>query len=61
MGHSGATHSPEVQMGGGGRRTSGGRGRRASSGGSGLRQHYAAQLMQPEWLVDVPPDLGTEW
>lgn len=49
-------------MGGSGRRrSSSGRGRRASSGGSGLRQYYAAQLMQPEWLVDVPPDLGTEW
>ncbi|KAI7835612.1 hypothetical protein COHA_010489 [Chlorella ohadii] len=61
-GQSDATHSPEVHMGGsGGRRSSSGRGRRASSGGSGLRQYYAAQLMQPEWLVDVPPDLGTEW
>lgn len=58
-----AAPSPEVHMSGGGgrRRASGGRGRRASSGGSGLRQYYAGQLMQPEWLVDVPPDLGTEW
>ena len=40
-----------------------------SSGGGGgrrrygheLRQYYADQLMLPEWLVDIPPDLGTEW
>lgn len=34
-----------------------------SPGGSGaaLRQYYSQQLMQPEWLVDVPPNLGSEW
>lgn len=57
--------SPEVDM-------SSTRRRRSSSssattlrspGGSGaaLRQYYSQQLMQPEWLVDVPPDLGSEW
>ncbi len=29
--------------------------------GSELRAHYARQLMQPEWLTDVPPDLGSAW
>jgi len=29
--------------------------------GADLRQHYAHQLMQPEWLTDLPPDLGTNW
>lgn len=58
--------SPEVQMGGGdgSRRRSGagsGRSPGGRQGGSGLRQYYASQLMLPEWLVDVPPDLGTEW
>lgn len=22
---------------------------------------YAQELMQPEWLTDVPPDLPTSW
>ncbi|KAI1904048.1 hypothetical protein AGOR_G00001670 [Albula goreensis] len=26
-----------------------------------LPRHYANQLMLSEWLVDVPPDLDTEW
>ncbi|GBF92905.1 hypothetical protein Rsub_05741 [Raphidocelis subcapitata] len=29
--------------------------------GAELRHHYARQLMQPEWLTDVPPDLGSAW
>lgn len=29
--------------------------------GADLRRHYAQQLMLPEWLTDIPPDLGTEW
>ena len=63
----GQTASPDVAMRGSssGRRASGGGGGRY--GGSPgqdsarLRNYYAKQLMQPEWLVDVPPDLGTEW
>lgn len=44
------------------RRSSGGsRAAGSSSSGLGQRQYYAKQLMQPEWLVDVPPDLGTDW
>ncbi|PSC69269.1 snurportin-1 [Micractinium conductrix] len=46
--------------GGGGRRRSAGGGR-SPGGGARMRQHYAQQLMQPEWLVDVPPDLATDW
>lgn len=23
--------------------------------------YYAKQMMQPDWLVDIPPNLGTEW
>lgn len=26
-----------------------------------LRQYYAQQLMQPEWLTDVPDDLSSDW
>jgi snurportin-1 len=26
-----------------------------------LRHHWASQLMNPEWLIDIPPDLATEW
>ncbi|XP_035251575.1 snurportin-1 [Anguilla anguilla] len=26
-----------------------------------LPRHYANQLMLSEWLVEVPPDLGTDW
>lgn len=40
---------------------SGGGAGRSSRGQAGSREYYAAQLMQPEWLVDVPPDLGSEW
>eukprot|EP00887_Chlorella_sp_A99_P000428 scaffold17.g428.t1 len=57
----------EVEMGGDAdgaseRRASGattstsGANRRRSS-----RQHYAEQLMSPEWLIEAPPDLGTDW
>lgn len=59
---SAAAASPEVDMqSGSSRRASGGGGGRSPGGGARLRQHYAAQLMQPEWLVDVPPDLATDW
>ena len=33
----------------------------AGLAGAELRRHYARQLMQPEWLTDVPPDLGSAW
>jgi snurportin-1 len=26
-----------------------------------LRQHWASQLMNPEWLIEIPRDLATEW
>ena len=26
-----------------------------------LREYYARQLMQPEWLTDMPEDLRSEW
>ena len=26
-----------------------------------LRQYYAQQLMQPEWLTEVPDDLFEDW
>ncbi|KAL4439876.1 hypothetical protein ABPG75_002877 [Micractinium tetrahymenae] len=66
---SAAPASPEIDMGGS---AGAGRRRRSSSGsatslrspggsGAALRQYYSQQLMQPEWLVDVPPDLGSEW
>lgn len=29
--------------------------------GAELKQHYARQLMLPEWLTDVPPDLAADW
>lgn len=52
--------SEAEQRAGGGASTSG---RREGShdGGWRLRQRYAEQLMQPEWLIEVPPDLGAEW
>lgn len=55
--------SPEVDMGSARRRSSAGTANLRSPGGGGaaLRQYYSQQLMQPEWLVDVPPDLGSEW
>lgn len=30
-------------------------------GGAALRAFFARQLMMPEWLTDVPPDLATTW
>lgn len=55
--------SPEVDMGSARRRSSAGAANLRSPGGGGaaLRQYYSQQLMQPEWLVDLPPDLGSEW
>ena len=35
--------------------------RRPPGAGKALRQYYAEQLMLPEWLNEVPPDLGVEW
>ncbi|GAQ80912.1 m3G-cap-specific nuclear import receptor [Klebsormidium nitens] len=29
--------------------------------GQQLREWYARQLLQPEWMIDVPPDLATNW
>lgn len=29
--------------------------------GQQLREWYARQLLQPEWMIDVPPDLATHW
>ncbi len=26
-----------------------------------LREYYARQLMQPEWLTDMPENLRSEW
>jgi len=26
-----------------------------------LRHYWASQLMSPEWLIEIPPDLATEW
>lgn len=51
--------SPEVDMSVGARHA--GSGRRVAGGASPRRRQYAAQLMQPEWLIDVPPDLGSDW
>lgn len=28
---------------------------------SSTREQWAKQLMRPEWLVDLPPDLGANW
>ncbi|CAI7919332.1 unnamed protein product [Closterium sp. NIES-53] len=48
----------------------GGRGGRGESGGAvdaergvsdGAREWYAQQLMLPEWMVDVPPRLASDW
>ena len=25
------------------------------------REHWSRQLMRPEWLIDVPPNLASEW
>ncbi|KAI8470226.1 MAG: hypothetical protein J3K34DRAFT_521574 [Monoraphidium minutum] len=33
----------------------------AGLAGAELRAHYARQLMLPEWLTDVPPDLADSW
>lgn len=29
--------------------------------GSALKSYYAKQLMQPEWMSDIPPDLAPNW
>jgi hypothetical protein len=29
--------------------------------GAALRSYFAQQLMVPEWLTDIPPDLATNW
>lgn len=29
--------------------------------GQQVRDWYAQQLLQPEWMIDVPPDLATNW
>ncbi len=29
--------------------------------GGGLRKFFSEQLMYPEWLTDVPSDLGQNW
>lgn len=29
--------------------------------GAALRRYFARQLMTPEWLTDVPADLGSSW
>ncbi len=26
-----------------------------------VREHWARQLMRPEWLIDVPPNLAADW
>ena len=27
----------------------------------GVREFYSKQLMQPEWLLDIPKDTATDW
>lgn len=39
----------------------GGRQQAGGGGGRGVRHYWAEQLMQPEWLIEVPPDLGADW
>ncbi len=38
---------------------------RRTAAGDRTEQHpkdfFAAQFMQPEWITDVPPDLGANW
>jgi hypothetical protein len=29
--------------------------------GAALRSYFAQQLMVPDWLTDIPPDLPTNW
>ena len=43
--------------------TTSGRGPWAPDGlqGQQLRKYFAGQLMQPEWMSDIPPDLATDW
>ena len=36
-------------------------GRRAPRAVAGTREYWAGQLMQPEWMIDVPEDLATSW
>lgn len=35
----------------------------SSSGlsGAALRNYFAQQLMSPEWMTDIPPDLAANW
>ena len=28
---------------------------------AGTREYWAGQLMQPEWMIDIPDDLATAW
>jgi hypothetical protein len=30
-------------------------------GGSTMKAYFARQLMQPEWMSDIPHDLGSSW
>lgn len=29
--------------------------------GNTLKAYFARQLMQPEWMSDIPPDLSSNW
>lgn len=40
---------------------SGGRGGGGGGGGQNVKHFFASQFMQPEWMTDVPPDLGRSW
>jgi hypothetical protein len=53
VGHGGVNMGPMLS----------GRGPWAPEGlqGQQLRKYFADQLMQPEWMSDIPPDLGTSW
>ena len=34
---------------------------RRGSAGSRMKEQYASQFLQPEWLVDIPEGLGNDW
>jgi snurportin-1 len=33
----------------------------SSMSGAALRAYFAHQLMVPEWMTDIPPDLPSSW
>lgn len=33
----------------------------STSAAESTREHWARQLMRPEWMIDIPHDLASDW